>query len=394
MRERRRWTVHDLRRDNRSVLLSSLFFEQPRSRQQLSEATGLSPASVSNVVRDLIDDALIRRNVHALFEIAILTVVVTVVGFVLNILSSYRYVRISAECLFTMRLSVYRHLQRLAPRYYNKTKLGDLVSRINNDISEVQRICSDTLLSVFSNVLFFVGSVAMMIWLNWHLFLLSVVLLPVGIIALRHYQGRLTVQTRTLRERSADLGSFLIESLLGMRLIVASGNEGHEAERFRRLNASFVQSMLSMQITSFLASALPSTVLALSTALVFFYGGKLVIDGHLTVGGLVAFMAYHMRLLSPVQSLLAIYTNLLTGGVALSRVFEVLDAPVDLMAPRGAPEAPPPQSLEDAERRHIETVLNSTHWVVEGPKGAAGILKMNPSTLRSLMKRLAIRRPA
>ena len=292
-----------------------------------STVVGLAQPYISRL---LIDDALIRRNIHALFEIAVLTVVVTVVGFVLNILSSYRYVRISAECLFTMRLSVYRHLQRLAPRYYNKTKLGDLVSRINNDISEVQRICSDTLLSVFSNVLFFAGSVAMMIWLNWHLFLLSVVLLPVGIIALRHYQGRLTVQTRTLRERSADLGSFLIESLLGMRLIVASGNEGHEAEKFRRLNASFVQSMLSMQITSFLASALPSTVLALSTALVFLYGGKLVIDGHLTVGGLVAFMAYHMRLLSPVQSLLGIYTNLLTGGVALSRVFEVLDAPVEV----------------------------------------------------------------
>ena len=131
-----------------------------------------------------------------------------------------------------MRLSVYRHLQRLAPRYYNKTKLGDLVSRINNDIGEVQRICSDTLLSVFSNVLFFVGSVAMMVWLNWHLFLLSVVLLPVGIVALRHYQGRLTAQTRTLRERSSDLGSFLIESFLGMRLIVASGNEGQKQRDF------------------------------------------------------------------------------------------------------------------------------------------------------------------
>jgi len=85
--------------------------------------------------------------------------------------------------------------------------------------------------------------------------------------------------------------------------------------------------------------------------------------------------------------------NVLARAVVLSPG-EVLDAPVDLMAPRSAPEAPPPQSLEDAERRHIETVLASTRWVVEGPKGAAGILQMNPSTLRSLMKRLAIRRPA
>jgi PAS domain S-box-containing protein len=77
---------------------------------------------------------------------------------------------------------------------------------------------------------------------------------------------------------------------------------------------------------------------------------------------------------------------------------EVLDVSLDLMGSHGAPEAPPPQSLpqslEEAERRHIEGILASTRWVVEGPKGAAGILKMNPSTLRSLMKRLDIRRPA
>jgi transcriptional regulator with GAF, ATPase, and Fis domain len=85
--------------------------------------------------------------------------------------------------------------------------------------------------------------------------------------------------------------------------------------------------------------------------------------------------------------------NFLARAVVLSPG-EVLDAPIDLVAAQGKPEASPPQSLEDAERRHIEGVLATTGWVVEGPKGAAGILKMNPSTLRSLMKRLGIRRPA
>ena len=85
-----------------------------------------------------------------------------------------------------------------------------------------------------------------------------------------------------------------------------------------------------MQVLSFLASAMPSTVLTLSTAVVFLYGGKLVIAQQLTVGGLVAFMAYHLKLLSPVQNLLSIYTNLLTGGVSLGRVFEVLDVPVEV----------------------------------------------------------------
>ncbi len=292
-----------------------------------STAVGLVQPYISRL---LIDDALLRRNLHALTMIAIAMVVVTIVGFVLNIASSYYYVRLSAESLFDMRLAVYRHLQQLSPRYFTQKKLGDIVSRINNDIGEVQRVCSDTLLSVLSNLLFLVGSIAIMSWLNWRLMLASIALLPVGIFALRHYQGRLTVQTADLRQRSSDLGSFLIESLMGMRLIVASATEKFEAERFREYNSSFIRSLLSMQVLSFLASAMPSTVLTLSTAVVFLYGGKLVIAQQLTVGGLVAFMAYHLKLLSPVQNLLGIYTNLLTGGVSLGRVFEVMDVPVEV----------------------------------------------------------------
>jgi ATP-binding cassette, subfamily B, bacterial len=292
-----------------------------------STAVGLVQPYISRL---LIDDALLRRNLHALTMIAIAMVVVTIVGFILNIASSYYYVRLSAESLFDMRLAVYRHLQQLSPRYFTQKKLGDIVSRINNDIGEVQRVCSDTLLSVLSNLLFLVGSIAIMSWLNWRLMLASIALLPVGIFALRHYQGRLTVQTADLRQRSSDLGSFLIESLLGMRLIVASATEKFEAERFREYNSSFIRSLLSMQVLSFLASAMPSTVLTLSTAIVFLYGGKLVIAQQLTVGGLVAFMAYHLKLLSPVQNLLGIYTNLLTGGVSLGRVFEVMDVPVEV----------------------------------------------------------------
>jgi ATP-binding cassette, subfamily B, bacterial len=292
-----------------------------------STAVGLVQPYISRL---LIDDALLRRNPHALTMIAIAMVVVTIVGFAFNIASSYFYIRLSAETLFDMRLAVYRHLQQLSPRYFTQKKLGDIVSRINNDIGEVQRVCSDTLLSVLSNVLFLVGSIAIMSWLNWRLMLASVALLPVGVFALRHYQGRLTVQTADLRQRSSDLGSFLIENLLGMRLIVASATEKFEAERFREYNSSFIRSLLSMQVLSFLASAMPSTVLTLSTAIVFLYGGKLVIAQQLTIGGLVAFMAYHLKLLSPVQNLLGIYTNLLTGGVSLGRVFEVLDTPVEV----------------------------------------------------------------
>jgi ATP-binding cassette subfamily B protein len=285
------------------------------------------------ISRLLIDDALMRHDRHALWQIALAMVVVTVIGFVLNAVSSYCYTRLSAESLFSMRLAVYQHLQKLSPRYFSRNKLGDLVSRINNDIGEVQRVCSDTLLSILSNVIFLVGSVGIMIWLNPKLTIASLCLLPVSILTLRHYQRKLVTKTGELRQCSSDLGSFLIESLMGIRLIVTCGAQTREVDRFRWHNGQFVCALMSMQMMSFMASALPGTVLTLSTATVFLYGGKLVIEGHLTIGGFVAFMAYHVKLLAPVQNLLGIYTSLLTGGVSLGRVFEVLDVPIEVEEP-------------------------------------------------------------
>lgn len=290
------------------------------------------------ITKLLIDEALLRRNLNALWQVAALMVAVTVLSFALNILSSYRYVSVSAEVLFDMRLALYRHLQTLSPRFYARTRLGDIVSRLNNDIAEIQRVAADSLLAVLANVVFFIGSVAIMLWLNWRLFLLSIALVPPSVLALRHYQSRLTGQVKSLRERSADIGSFLIESLQGLRLIVTSRAEAHEVARFRARNRGFIEALLAMQLTSYLAGALPGAMLTLSTALVFLYGGALVIKGSLSIGALVAFMAYHQRLLAPVQSLMSLYTNLTTARVSLRRVFELLDTPPDVIeSPHAVP---------------------------------------------------------
>ncbi len=289
------------------------------------------------ITKLLIDEALLRKNLQALSIVAVLMVVVTVLGFALNIASSYRYVAVSAAVLFDMRLAVYKHLQKLSPRFYTRTKLGEIVSRLNNDISEVQRVAADTLLAAISNFIFLVGSVAIMVLLNWKLFLLSILLIPVSVIALKHYRAKLTSNVQRMRERSAEIGSFLIETLIGMRLVVTSNTQDAEVSRFREKNQSFVEALLSMQLVSFFAGALPGTVLTLSTALVFLYGGKLVIDGGMTVGALVAFMAYHMRLLAPVRNLMGFYTSVATARVSLHRVFEILDSPVEVnQAPAAA----------------------------------------------------------
>ncbi len=283
------------------------------------------------IAKLLIDEALLRRNLRALVTVAVLMVVITVFGFVFNILASYRYVAVSADVLFDMRLAVYEHLQRLSPRFYARTRLGEIVSRLNNDVAEVQRVAADTMLALVANVVFLIGSVVIMLWLNWQLFLLSIALVPLSVVALRHYQRRLTGQVKQVRERSADIGSFLIETLMGMRLVVTSTAELHEVKRFRQRNRGFIEALLKMQMTSYLAGAMPGTILTLSTAAVFLYGGQLVINGQMTIGALVAFLAYHLRLLAPVQSLMGLYTNLATARVSLGRVFELLDEPIEIV---------------------------------------------------------------
>jgi len=293
------------------------------------------------ITKLLIDEALIKRQLRALIIVAALMVAATLLGFALNILSSYRYVAVSAEVLFDMRLALYRHLQALSPRFYARNKLGDVVSRLNNDIGEVQRVSADTLLAAVGNFVFLAGSVIIMLLLNWKLFFLSIVLIPASLIAVRHYRRRLTVEAQRVRERSADIGSFLIETLMGMRLVVSANAQEREAGRFRQKNRSFIKSLLSMQLASYLAGALPGTVLTLSTAMVFLYGGKLVIDGAMSIGALVAFMAYHMRLLAPTQNLMGLYTNLATARVSLNRVFEIMDTPVEVK------EAPDAKALDN-----------------------------------------------
>jgi ATP-binding cassette, subfamily B, bacterial len=210
------------------------------------------------------------------------------------------------------------------------------MSRLNNDAGEVQRVSADTLLSVLSNAAFLIGSIGMMLWLNWRLFLVGVVLVPACIYTFVRYQRRLTVLTKILRERSAELGSFFVESIMGIRTVVSRNATENERRRFRERNDAFVETMLDVQIASFMTGALPGTILAAATAVVFLYGGWLIITGSMTIGTLVAFMAYHARLLSPVQNLMSLTAGLATARVSLARIFELFDTPAEVVEMPGA----------------------------------------------------------
>jgi ATP-binding cassette subfamily B protein len=245
--------------------------------------------------KDLVDNALLGGSRAALLRIVGLFVGLTVLSYGLNVIGGLRYTRVSADILFDMRLDLYRHLQRLSPRFYAETPLGDIVSRINNDISEIQRIASETVLAWIGNVLFLAGTVFMLLWLDPLLFLVSLAVLPPSLWALVHYRRRLESSVRVLRERSADIGTFLL--------------------------------------LTYLSGGLPGLILSGGIAVVFLVGGQRVIGGAITMGTFVAFMAYQMRLLSPIRGMMGLYANLATARVSLRRVHEVLDAPVEVTDP-------------------------------------------------------------
>ncbi len=290
--------------------------------------------------KDLIDTALVGRDAAALRRIVLMFAVLGVAGFALNVVSGLRYTRVSAEILFDMRLSMYAHLQRLSPRFYARTRLGDIVSRLNNDISEIQRVAAEAALAWVGNVLFLAGSLVMMVWLDWRLSLVALAPLPISLIALGVYRRRLEGRIADLRQRSSDIGSFLIETLQATSLVVASNAQQRERTRFSGLNGAFIDALMRMQRVTYFAGGLPGTVLSIGSAVAFFYGGLRVIDGTLTLGTMGAFLAYQMRVFAPAQALMGLYASLTTAKVSWGRVREILDAPVDVQQRPGARPLP------------------------------------------------------
>ena len=299
------------------------------------------------LTKDIVDKGLIGHDSASLLRIVGIFAAITIVSFVLNVVSGLRYTRVSADILFEMRLAMYQHLQGLSPLFYTRTRLGDIMSRINNDIGEIQRVAAEMALAWVGNVAFLIGTAIILYWLNAVLFFVTVGVALLSLWALMSYRRRLEQRVADMRQRSSDIGSFLVETIQGMKLVVTSNAQEREVNRFRRTNDEFVDRLMAMQRLSYLSGGLPGLILSAGVAFVFLYGGHQVITGAMSLGMFVAFMAYQMRLMSPIQGLMGLYTNLATVRVSLNRVSEILDVPPDVV------EAPNPARLTDV-RGQIE----------------------------------------
>ncbi len=284
----------------------------------------------------LIDDILAGKKSHLLLPAALVLAVLVVLNFASGAVTRYLYTSVSARILMEMRVFLFRHLQSLSPRFYARTRTGEIVSRLNSDVAEIQAVATDSLFSLALSLLTLAGTVGVLLYLNWKLFLLCFALVPFSMRLLVPYRRKIAAQARVVRERNADLSSVLLEYLHGMKWIKTAGAEEYEAAKLASRNRDYIASLLRYQVVSAFAHGLPAAFLSVTTLVLLLYGGYQVIAGGMTLGALVAFAAFQGRVLNPLQNVIGLYLGLQRARVSLDRVFEFLDLEPEVRERPGA----------------------------------------------------------
>lgn len=322
----------------------------------------------------IIDDGLLAGDFRALLTWSSGLLILGVASTALSGYNRIKHTRLSGNILFALREDVYEHLQKLGPGFFSRERSGDLISRMNRDISEIQRFAVDTLFSAFSGVIGLVGTCTMMLLISWQLSLVLLLIVPLELIYLVKMRPLVEQRNRQLRERGADITAFFTEKVPAIKFIQSAGAEQRELGRLSALNGIFLGDLVSLQKTEFWTAAIPGLLLTAGRAGVFVLGGYWVIQGGMQVGSLIAFGAYLGMATGPVQSLLGLYMAWQRLRVSLERVSYLRRQP--LPAATGTGRTPP----EDLDGELILDDLRFSY--PEGPEIFSGANMTIPAGTR------------
>jgi ATP-binding cassette subfamily B protein len=284
------------------------------------------------ILRDLIDRTIPARDTNRLVLLAAGLLLIPALNGGINVLQRRLNASVGEGVIYDLRVALYASLQRMSLRFFTHTKVGELMSRLNNDVVGAQNAISNTIVGIITNIIQTSAVLLVMLTLEWRLTLTSVLILPLFILTARRLGARLREIARQHMEANAQMNAMMNETLNigGALLVKLFGRRDQEIKRFQDRAVSVRDIGINRAVTGVSFFVIIGLLSAVGTALVYGIGGYLVIQGAFTIGTIVAFGAYLTSLYSALQGLTNAPVEFATSVVSFERVFEIIDLPRDI----------------------------------------------------------------
>jgi subfamily B ATP-binding cassette protein MsbA len=282
------------------------------------------------VIRSLLNTILGQHNGRLLNIVVLALLGIFILQAVLGAVQGYLITAFGERFSFDLRTKLFRHLGQLSMRFFDGRRVGELMSRVTNDVTVLQGSLTGSVLPVVSQLVTLVGSIVIVFAINWRISLVIVVVGPLAALISSRLGRSIRGRTRDVQEGLGDAGVVLEETLSAQRVVKAFAREDYEYGRFTsRMNVSLVQALRRAYVQSLLGP-INQFIGFIAVIVIIWFGGHEVLAGRLTIGDLVAFLFYLFMLIGPIITLSNLYSQLQIALGAAERVFELLDEPIDV----------------------------------------------------------------
>lgn len=245
---------------------------------------------------------------------------------------------VGSKILYDIRDQLFDHLQKLSFRYYANTRVGEVISRVINDVEQTKNFVITGLMNVWLDAITIIIAISIMFTMDVSLTIVSILLFPFYGFSIKYFYGRLRHLTRVRSQALAYVQGHLHERVQGMPIIQGFALEEHEQKEFNRENETFLTKALEHTKWNAKTFAVVNTITDVAPLLVIGYAGFQVITGDIKVGTMVAFIAYMDRLYSPLRRLINSSTTLTQAIASMDRMFEFIDEKYDIVDTQASKE--------------------------------------------------------